>query len=148
MGSLRGKQLGRVAALTAGIWLLSLLTVQIMLLAFDIRLGWGAALALMLALTASNWMPTPPAMIGVVGAVAVAVLSAFGVDQTRALALGTVLNVVLVGPPVLLGGVALWNRLWRLGEALNTRSLRRAAGLSNDGQAPNPQAQDSGHEHT
>ena len=91
-------------------------------------------------------MPTPPAMIGVVGAVAVAVLSAFGVDQTRSLALGTVLNAVLIGPPVLLGGVALWNQLWRLGETLNLRSLRRAAGLSNDGQAPNTQAQDDGHE--
>lgn len=145
MASLRGKQLGRVAALTAGIWLLSLLTVQVMLLAFDLQLGWGAALALMLALTSSNWMPTPPAMIGVVGAVTVAVLSAYGVDQTVSLAVGTVLNVVLVGPPVLIGSVALWNRLWRLGEAVSLHSLRRAAGLSGDGPALNAKAQDGSH---
>lgn len=145
MASLRGRQLGRVAGLTAGVWLLSLLAVQVMLLAFGLQLGWGAALALMLALTTSNWAPTPPAMIGVVGAVAVAVLAAFGVDQTRGLALGTVLNAVLVGPPVLLGGLALWNRLWRLGEAVTMRSLRRAAGLSEDEPALlKGQAQESG----
>lgn len=146
LGSLRGKQLARVAALTAGIWLLSLLTVQIMLLAFDLRLGWGAPLALMLALTTSNWMPTPPAMIGVVSAVTVVVLSAFGVDQTRGLSLGTVLNAVLVGPPVLMGSVALWNRLWRLGAGIDLYSLRRAAGLSEDKSAQSVQAQDGGHE--
>ena len=91
--------------------------------------AWGAALALMLALTSSNWAPTPPAMIGIVGAVTVAVLAAFEVDQARALALGTILNVVLVGPPVILGSIALTVRLWRLGETLTLRSLRRAAGL-------------------
>lgn len=148
IGSLRGQQLVRVAALTSGVWLLSLLTVQIMLLAFDLRLGWGAPLALMLALTTSNWMPTPPAMIGVVGAVTMAVLSAFGVDQTRGLALGTVLNAVLVGPPVLMGGVALWNRLWQLGAAINLHSLRRAAGLSDDKPAVKAQPQDGSHERT
>lgn len=129
IADLRGRQLVRVSALTAGIWLLSLITVQIMLTAFGLQLGWGAALALMLALTSSNWAPTPPAMIGVVGAVTMAVLAPFGVDAALGLALGTVLNVVLVGPPVLLGGVALWLRLWRLGETLSAGSLRRAAGL-------------------
>lgn len=129
MAELRGAQLARVTALTAAIWLVSLATVYIMLAAFRLNLGWGAALALMLALTSSNWAPTPPAMIGVVGAVTVAVLAPFGVDQTRGLALGTVLNLVLVGPPVLLGGAALGVRLWRMGEALHPGSLRRAAGL-------------------
>jgi len=148
MGSLKGRRLTRVAALTAGIWLLSLLTVQIMFLAFDLSLSWGAPLALMLALTTSNWMPTPPAMIGVVGAVTVAVLSAFGVDQTRGLALGTVLNAVLVGPPVLMGGAALWNRLWQLGAAISLHSLRRAAGLSDDKPEVNAQPQDGNHERT
>jgi uncharacterized protein (TIRG00374 family) len=144
MGELRGAQLARVTALTALIWLVSLATVYIMLAAFGLDLGWGAALALMLALTSSNWAPTPPAMIGVVGAVTVAVLAPMGVDQTRALALGTVLNLVLVGPPVLLGGVALGIRLLRMGEALRPGSLRRAAGL---GSSPDhsSDAQERGH---
>ncbi len=130
MANLRGIQLVRVTALTAAIWLLSLVTVQLMLIGFDLHVGWGAALALMLALTSSNWAPTPPAMIGVVGAVTMAVLTPFGVEAARGLALGTVLNVVLVGPPVLLGGIALWLRLWTLGESLSAGGLRRAAGLA------------------
>jgi uncharacterized protein (TIRG00374 family) len=129
MAELRGAQLLRVTALTAAIWLISLTTVRIMLSAFDLGLEWDAALALMLALTSSNWAPTPPAMIGVVGAVTVAVLAPFGVEQTQALALGTVLNLVLVGPPVLLGGAALGVRLWRMGESLHLGGLRRAAGF-------------------
>lgn len=129
-GSLTAAQLAGVAGLTAGVWLLSLVTLQVMFAASGLALGWGAALALMLALTSSNWAPTPPAMIGIVGAVTVAVLAAFDVDQARALALGTVLNAVLAGPPVILGSIALTVRLWRLGETLNLRSLRRAAGLS------------------
>jgi glycosyltransferase 2 family protein len=129
MASLRGRQLARVAALTAGIWLLSLATMAIMLSAFKLDLGWSAALALMLVLTSSNWVPTPPGMIGIVGAVTMAVLGAFGVEPNRGLALGTVLNGVLVGPPVLVGGIAVGLRLLSLGETLSARGLRRAAGL-------------------
>jgi uncharacterized protein (TIRG00374 family) len=136
MADLSGAQLLRVTALTAVIWIVSLATVYVMLAAFGLSLGWGAALALMLALTSSNWAPTPPAMIGVVGAVTVAVLAPFGVDQTQALALGTVLNLVLVGPPVLLGGIALGIRLWRMGEALQGGGLRRAAGLTGPLETP------------
>lgn len=144
MGELRGAQLVRVTALTAAIWLLSLANVYVMLAAFGLDLGWGAALALMLALTYSNWMPTPPAMIGVVGAVTVVVLAPYGVEPARSLALGTVLNLVLVGPPVLLGGIALVIRLWRMGESLRLGSLRRAAGLAGPIETP-PEATERGH---
>ncbi len=144
MAELRGAQLVRVTALTAGIWLVSLATVRIMLEAFGLGLGWNAALALMLALTSSNWAPTPPAMIGVVGAVTVAVLAPVGVAPAEALALGTVMNLVLVGPPVLLGGAALGIRLWRMGETLHLGSLRRAAGLGSAPELP-AESQERGH---
>jgi glycosyltransferase 2 family protein len=144
MAELRGAQLLRVTALTAAIWLISLVTVRIMLSAFGLELGWDASLALMLALTSSNWAPTPPAMIGVVGAVTVAVLGPFGVEQTEALALGTVLNLVLVGPPVLLGSAALAIRLWRMGESLHLGGLREAAGLGGPPERPSD-AQEQGH---
>ena len=147
MAALHGTQLARVSALTAAIWLLSLATIQIMLLAFRIDAGWSAALAVMLALTSSNWAPTPPAMIGLVGAVTMAVLASFGVEPARGLALGTVLNVVLVGPAVLIGGAALALRLWRLGETVSVMALRRAAGLSRDPVATEagPVTKESGH---
>jgi hypothetical protein len=85
----------------------------------------------MMALTFSNWLPTPPAMIGVVGAVAVAVLTSFGVPPAQALALGTGLNVVLVVPPVLLGIWATWARLLRLPGVPGR--LHQALGLATPG---------------
>jgi len=96
--------------------------------AFHIPPDWGAAFVLMLALTFSNWIPTPPAMIGVVGAVTVAVLVPFGVPPAQALALGTVLNVVVVAPPVLLGIWATWARLLRL--TGDSGRLHQALGLA------------------
>jgi uncharacterized protein (TIRG00374 family) len=128
IAALSGARLLRVAALTTVIWLGSAAVLAAMLIAFHIPPDWGAAFVLMIALTFSNWVPTPPAMIGVVGAVAVAVLAPFGVPPAQALALGTVLNVVLVAPPVFLGLWAAWARLLRLPGT--SGRLRKALGLA------------------
>jgi uncharacterized protein (TIRG00374 family) len=128
IAALRGPRLARVAVLTTLIWLGSAAVLVAMLLAFHIPPDWGVAFVLMLALTFSNWLPTPPAMIGVVGVVAVVVLAPFGVPPARALALGTVLNIVLVAPPVLLGIWAAWARLLRLPGTPGR--LRQALGLT------------------
>jgi uncharacterized membrane protein YbhN (UPF0104 family) len=117
-----------VAVLTTLIWLGSAAVLVAMLLAFHLPPDWGAAFALMLALTFSNWLPTPPGMIGVVGAVSVAVLAPFGVPPAEALALGTVLNVVLVAPPVILGIWAAVTRLPQIGGSPGR--LRQALGLA------------------
>lgn len=122
---LEGPRLGRVLLLTASIWALAAGGIMLMLAAFHLPFNGGMALVLMLALTSSNWAPTPPALIGVVGAVTVAVLLPFGVPQTTALALGAALNVVLVAPPVLLGSWAVWQRLLAL-----RSGLRHALGLA------------------
>jgi uncharacterized membrane protein YbhN (UPF0104 family) len=128
IAALRGSRLMRVAVLTTLIWLGSVGVMMAMLAAFHIPPDWGAAFVLMLALTFSNWIPTPPAMIGVVGAVTVAVLVPFGVPPAQALALGTVLNVVVVAPPVLLGIWATWTRLLRLPG--DSGRLHQALGLA------------------
>lgn len=130
ISSLDRPRLMRVVGLTAAIWLLSVAVLLVMLVAFRLRADWSAAFVLMIALTFSNWVPTPPAMIGVVGAVTVAVLASFGVLPAQALALGTVLNAVLVVPPVILGGWATWTRLWGLRTAIGTSRLNRALGLT------------------
>ncbi len=129
IAALDGPRLARLMALTAGIWLLSAAVLQAMLIAFRLPADWGAAFVLMIGLTFSNWVPTPPAMIGVVGAVTVVALASFGVPAAQALALGTVLNVVLVAPPVLLGGWAAWARLWALRTSARDGRLHRALGL-------------------
>ena len=128
IAALRGPRLVRVAALTTLIWLGSMAVLETMLVAFHIPPDWGAAFVLMIALTFSNWLPTPPAMIGVVGAIAVVVLTPLGVPPAQALALGTVLNVVLVAPPVLLGIWATWARLLRLPG--DSGRLHQALGLA------------------
>jgi uncharacterized protein (TIRG00374 family) len=128
---LNGKQLLPVLGLTAFIWLLSLGVIQAVLQAFDIEPhGGGTALALMLALSFSNLAPTPPALVGLIGAVTEVTLAPFGVPRAQALALGTILNVVLVGPPVALGGWAAAVRLLRVLDAPNQGGLRQALGLA------------------
>ncbi len=131
IAALRGARLVRVAALTTLIWLGSMAVLGAMLVAFHIPSDWGAAFVLMMALTFSNLLPTPPAMIGVVGAVTVVVLTPLGVPPARALALGTVLNVVLVAPPVLFGIWATWARLLRLPGSPGR--LHQALGLATPG---------------
>ena len=135
IAALSGLRLVRVAMLTTIIWLGSAAVLGAMLIAFHIPSNWGTAFVLMMALTFSNWVPTPPAMIGVVGAVTVAVLAPFGAPPAAALAMGTVLNVVLVAPPVLLGIWATWARLLRLPGAPGR--LNQALGLAAPG-SPEP----------
>ena len=131
IAALSGPRLVRVAVLTTLIWLGSAAVLVAMQIAFRIPPDWGAAFVLMIALTFSNWVPTPPAMIGVVGAVTVAVMVPFGVPPEQALAMGTVLNVVLVLPPLILGIWATWARLLRLPGSPGR--LRQALGLAAPG---------------
>jgi uncharacterized protein (TIRG00374 family) len=130
IAALRGPRLVRVAALTTVVWLGSVAVIVAMQIAFRIPPDWGAAFVLMIALTFSNWVPTPPAMIGVVGAVTVAVLVPFGVPPEQALAMGTVLNIIVVAPPVLMGMWATWARLLRLRGSAGPGRLNRALGLA------------------
>jgi uncharacterized protein (TIRG00374 family) len=128
---LDGRQLLPVLGLTAFTWLLSLGVIQAVLQAFGVEPhGRGAALALMLALSFSNLAPTPPALVGLVGAVTEVTLAPFGVPRAQALVLGTILNIVLVGPPVALGGWAVAIRLLRLLDAPHRGGLRQALGLA------------------
>jgi uncharacterized membrane protein YbhN (UPF0104 family) len=126
-----GSQLLPVLGLTAFIYLLSIGVIQAMLQASGVEHhGGGTALALMLALTFSNLAPTPPALVGLVGAVTEVTLAPFGVPRAQALVLGTILNIVLVGPPVALGGWAAAVRLLRLLYTPNQGGLRQALGLA------------------
>jgi uncharacterized protein (TIRG00374 family) len=126
-----GRRLLPVLGITAFIYLLSIGVIQAMLQAIGIEHHGGAtALALMLALTFSNLAPTPPALVGLVGAVTEVTLAPFGVPRAQALVLGTILNVVLVGPPVALGGWAVAVRLLRLLDTPHRGGLRQALGLA------------------
>lgn len=130
LGGLGAWRLLGVLALTGLIWLISVAVIRAILAAFAVSGGWTAALVLVLAIAFSNLAPTPPALIGLIGAVTQEALAPFGVPRYQALALGTMLNVVLVGPPVVLGGWVAGARLLRLLASHTPRRLRRALGLA------------------
>lgn len=130
LGGLGLWRLISVLVLTCVIWLTSLAVMWAMLAAFAVGGGWTTALVLVLAIAFSNLAPTPPALIGLIGAVTQEALAPFGVPRYQALALGTMLNVVLVGPPVVLGGWVAGVRLLRLVASKTPRRLQRALGLA------------------
>ncbi len=100
--------------LTVLSWLASISTMAAMLMAFGLPMRWHVALVLSLTLYLSNLAPTPPALVGVIGAVTVMTLQWFEIVRVEAAALGLALNVVLVGPLVLMGGLTTWLRFARL----------------------------------
>lgn len=104
----QGRVLAGAIAWTAAIWLLSWLTVLALFAAFKLELSLAAAIVLMLAISASNIAPSPPALVGVIHGIAVVVLGHYGVPQPAAFSFGLVLNLVLVAPLIVLGSVSLF----------------------------------------
>lgn len=103
-----------VVALTVGNWLASIFTMIAMLAAFGLPVQWHVALVLSLTIYLSNLVPTPPALVGVIGAVTVMTLRWFEIVRVEATALGLALNVVLISPLVILGGWSTWQRFSKL----------------------------------
>jgi len=114
--------------LSVGVWALSLLCIALVLRAFEIT-SLLTALLLMLAITFTNLLPQPPAMVGTVLFVTQQVLTSFGVAPAQGLAVGSALNVVMVLPIVLGGAWATGVRVARLVAHPAPGRLRRALGL-------------------
>ena len=102
--------LARMLLWTTVAWLLSLLAMLTLFTAFGLHLPVTAAVVLMLAISFSSIVPSPPALVGMMHAIAVVVLGEYGVMQPVAFGFGIVLNVVTVAPLIVLGGLALWLR--------------------------------------
>jgi len=131
LAGLEPGRLARVLALTALVWVLSSLVIQSLFVACAFPLGFQTAALLMGALMFSNLAPTPPAMIGIVGAVAALVLAPFGLPAAQVTAFGILLNAVIVGPPVLIGGALAGGWAARLlSSARAARPLPQALGLA------------------
>lgn len=111
LGSLTSwRALAPVLGWTVAVWLLSLLAMLALFRAFELQLPLAAAALLMLAVSTSNIVPSPPALIGLMHGMAVVVLGQYGVDQAGALGFGIVLHLVTVTPLLLLGSWVLWSR--------------------------------------
>ncbi len=122
------RALVRVLFWTVLAWVFAPLVMLALFRAFDLHLPFAAAIVLMLAITFSNIAPSPPALIGIVQAITIAVLGEYGVNQSVALGLGIVLNVVLVAPLIVMGGIGLWMRAVEVVAWLEKNKARRAVG--------------------
>lgn len=116
------RALAAIAGWTGLVWLLSLLATVALLAAFNLRLPPAAPILLMLAVSLSNVAPSPPAQVGLLQGVAVAVLQPFGVPPAESLAVGLTLNIAIILPPLALG---LWG-VWRQSSLLFNRPQTRA----------------------
>jgi phosphatidylinositol alpha-mannosyltransferase len=106
----RRPRLGGWAAITQlSAWALQWLACYLLLVALglDERAGLGAAAAVLFAVNVTAALPATPSNLGVFQAACVAVLSAYGVGKTDALAYGIILQAVEIATAVGMGMPAL-----------------------------------------
>jgi uncharacterized protein (TIRG00374 family) len=75
----------------------------LVMLAFDLGLGFSAGLLVMIATNLAMLIPSSPAALGVFEAATVVALGAYGIDDSRALSYAVVLHAVTFVPFVLIG---------------------------------------------
>ena len=120
----RRPRLGGWAALNQlAAWALQLFACYALLVALGLHheAGLAAAAAVLFAVNVTAVLPATPSNLGVFQAACVAVLSAYGVSHTNALAYGIVLQVVEITTAMAMGMPAL------LGEGLSLRDMRMRA---------------------
>lgn len=120
----RRPRLGSWAALNQfAAWALQWLACYALLVALglDQQAGLAAAAAVLFAVNVTAVLPATPSNLGVFQAACVAVLAAYGVSSTNALAYGIVLQVVEITTAVAMGMPAL------LGEGMSLKDMRMRA---------------------
>jgi phosphatidyl-myo-inositol alpha-mannosyltransferase len=120
----RKPKLGAWAAMMQlSAWAIQWLACYLLLVALglDHQAGLGAAAAVLFAVNVTAALPATPSNLGVFQAACVAVLSAYGVGKTNALAYGIILQAVEIGTAVAMGMPAL------VREGMTWRDLRLRA---------------------
>jgi phosphatidyl-myo-inositol alpha-mannosyltransferase len=100
---------GWAALMQLSAWAIQWLACYLLLVALglDERAGLGAAAAVLFAVNVTAALPATPSNLGVFQAACVAVLSAYGVGKTDALAYGIILQAVEIATAVAMGMPAL-----------------------------------------
>jgi uncharacterized protein (TIRG00374 family) len=111
-------------ALTAASWLLIAFASWICLRGFDLRLGFSAAVLIVVAINLAAILPSGPAGIGVFEAATLTALHPFHVDRAQALSYALVLHGLNVVPFILAGYLVLQH------QALVPRSGEQAVSSS------------------
>jgi phosphatidyl-myo-inositol alpha-mannosyltransferase len=118
----RRPKLGMWATLTQLLaWGIQWSACYVLMVALGVHAGVGAAAAVLFAVNVTAVLPATPSNLGVFQAACVAVLSAYGVSHTDALAYGIVLQAVEIATAVILGMPAL------LGEGMSFKDMRMRA---------------------
>jgi phosphatidylinositol alpha-mannosyltransferase len=102
-------------------WAIQWFACYVLMIALGLHVGVGAAAAVLFAVNVTAVLPATPANLGVFQAACVAVLSAYHVSHTDALAYGIVLQAVEIATAVMLGMPAL------LGEGMSFKDMRLRA---------------------
>jgi phosphatidylinositol alpha-mannosyltransferase len=100
---------GWAAIMQLSAWAIQWLACYLLLVALglDERAGLGAAAAVLFAVNVTAALPATPSNLGVFQAACVAVLSAYGVGKTDALAYGIILQAVEIATALAMGMPAL-----------------------------------------
>ncbi len=102
-------------------WTIQWLACYVLMVALGLHAGIGAAAAVLFAVNVTAVLPATPSNLGVFQAACVAVLSAYHVSHTDALAYGIVLQAVEIATAVAMGMPAL------LGEGMSFKDMRLRA---------------------
>jgi phosphatidylinositol alpha-mannosyltransferase len=118
----RNPKLGLWATVTQLLaWSIQWFACYVLMVALGLHAGVGAAAAVLFAVNVTAVLPATPSNLGVFQAACVAVLSAYHVSHTDALAYGIVLQAVEIATAVIMGMPAL------LGEGLSFKDMRLRA---------------------
>lgn len=97
----------RATVLTAVSWLLIALSFWLVMLGFDLGVGFEAGVLAVVATNLAMILPSGPAAVGVFEAATIVALAAFGVDRTVALSYGLVVHALTALPFIPAGYIAL-----------------------------------------
>lgn len=106
----------RLLSYTVTIWLGVGLVQYVCIQAFDLPLGYGPALFIVVATTFGFFVPSTPGAFGVYHAIVIAVLTnVFDIEKSSAVSYALVVHLIFYLPPMVIGPGFLWleRDLWR-----------------------------------
>ena len=95
-------------------WLLLSLSAWVLMAGFDLGLGFAAGVLVVVATNLAMVLPSSPAAVGVYEAAVLLALSAYGIEESRALSYAVVLHALNVLPFVALGWLVLHRHARRM----------------------------------
>jgi glycosyltransferase 2 family protein len=109
-GSVSSRQLPVTVVLSACVWVLSGLSIILMVGAFDLPVPWFAGLFVMLVINLGGVIPASPGSLGVYHYVVVLALSVWTSDSSAALGFAVVQHAMGLMLMAVCGGIALWRQ--------------------------------------